>query len=444
MARRPKPHVFLSHVREDAERIDRLASDLEARGIETWIDRHKIRPGERWEKAIEDAIRSGAFFVACFSTAYSARTRTYMNEELHIAFQEVRLRPADTSWFIPVRLDECEIPDLRIAPNLTVRSFHWLDLFPDWENGVERLAEVIGFSSRPDQLRERVSAAEPAPDTSEHSTDLGRSTHVHFQDTLALRDETVLTGQEILRPGTVFRDFDAPWCLEMVVIPSGEFMMGSPEGEDGREEAEGPQHLVTIDYPLAVGCYPVTFEEYDHFARATQRELPSDEGWGRGRRPAINVSWIDAKSYTDWLSLELLRPYRLLSEAEWEYACRAGSTTRYWWGDEITPEKANYGDNVGKTIEVGAYPANPWGLYDTHGNVWELVEDCWHPGYEGAPDDGSAWTKGDHRHRVIRGGRWFNNPEHLRSASRRRVDSGARGGGTGRSSHWGFRVARPL
>ena len=174
MAGRPKPHVFLSHVREDAERIDRLASDLEARDIETWIDRHKIRPGERWEKAIEDAIRSGAFFVACFSTAYSARDRTYMNEELHIAFQEVRLRPADRSWFIPIRLDDCEIPALPIAPNLTVRSFQWLDLFPNWEKGVERLAEAIASSSRPDQLREPLFAAEPAPDTSEHSTALGK------------------------------------------------------------------------------------------------------------------------------------------------------------------------------------------------------------------------------------------------------------------------------
>jgi formylglycine-generating enzyme required for sulfatase activity len=444
MAGKSKPHVFLSHVREDAERIDRLASDLEARGIETWIDRHKIKPGQRWERAIEDAIRSGAFFVACFSSAYSGRTRTYMNEELQIAFQEVRLRPADTSWFIPVRLDECEIPDLRIAPELTVRSFQWLDMFPDWEKGVERLAEAIGPSSLPDHLREPLSAAEQASAASERSTGRGRSTHVNLQDTLALRDQAVPSYPEILRAGTVFRDFDAPWCPEMVVIPTGEFMMGSPEGEEGREEAEGPQHLVTIGYPLAVGSYPVTFEEYDYFVRVTRRELPSDEGWGRGRRPAINVSWIDAKAYTDWLSLELLRPYRLLSEAEWEYACRAGSTTRYWWGDEITPEKANYGDNVGKTSEVGAYPANLWGLYDTHGNAWEMVEDCWNPRYTGAPVDGRAWANGDCSHRVIRGGRWGNSPQHLRSARRNRANSGAAGRATGRSSHWGFRVARTL
>lgn len=143
MAADLKPHVFLSHVREDAEHVERLAADLEARGIETWIDRHKIKPGQRWQKAIEDAIRSGAFFVACFSHAYSARTRTYMNEELHLALEEVRLRPAETSWFIPIRLDDCVIPDLPIAPNVTVRSYQWLDMFPDWAQSVERLAEAI-------------------------------------------------------------------------------------------------------------------------------------------------------------------------------------------------------------------------------------------------------------------------------------------------------------
>jgi TIR domain len=191
MAGKPKPHVFLSHVREDAERVERLAADHEARGIETWIDRHKIKPGQRWQKAIEDAIRSGAFFVACFSHAHSARTRTYMNEELYIALEEVRLRPAEASWFIPIRLDDCEVPDWPIGPGLSIRSFQWLDMFPDWEMGVQRLAEAIGPSSRPHYLREPLSVAEPAPAASERSIDLGRSTHVPLQDTLALRDQAV-------------------------------------------------------------------------------------------------------------------------------------------------------------------------------------------------------------------------------------------------------------
>jgi hypothetical protein len=144
-----KPHVFLSHVREDAEHVGRLAAALEARGVATWVDRNKIKPGERWQKAIEEAIRSGAFFVACFSQAYAGRDRSYMNEELSIAIEEVRLRPEEASWFIPIRLDDCEIPDRRIGPELGIRSFQRLDMFPDWANSIDSLVEAIGPSSHP-------------------------------------------------------------------------------------------------------------------------------------------------------------------------------------------------------------------------------------------------------------------------------------------------------
>jgi formylglycine-generating enzyme required for sulfatase activity len=130
----------------------------------------------------------------------------------------------------------------------------------------------------------------------------------------------------------VFRDIDARWCPEVVVIPPGEFLMGSTEAE--RERA---QHTVRIAYSLAVGRYPVTFEEFGYFARTTGRAQPGDEGWGRGRWPVINVDWEDAKFFIAWLSVQSGHSYRLLSEAEWEYACRAGTTTRYWWGDEIKP-----------------------------------------------------------------------------------------------------------
>ena len=390
MAGKPKPHIFLSHVREDAKRVERLAADLKARGIETWIDRHKIKPGQQWQQAIEDAIRSGAFFVACFSHNYSARTRSYMNEELLIAIQEVRLRPEEAAWFIPLRLDDCEIPDRRIGPELSIRLIQWVDMFPDWAKGVEHLVEAIGPSPR------------SVP----------------------------------LEPLSAFRDIQAPWCPEMVVIPPDEFMMGRPEGEEAYGN-ERPQHLVKINYWLVVGRYPIIFDEYDHFAETTERELPIDDGWGRGRRPVINITWHDAKAYVQWLEFQTDHHYRLLSEAEWEYACRAGTTTRYWWGDEITPEQASYGENIGRTSEVGTYPANPWGLYDMHGNVWEWVEDRWHDTYHGAPDDGSAWTTGS-RSVVQRGGSWQHEPTHLRSASRTSESPRIR------DPDSGFRVARTL
>jgi hypothetical protein len=204
-------------------------------------------------------------------------------------------------------------------------------------------------------------------------------------------------------------------------------------------QVEKPQHRVKIEAPLAIGRCSVTFEEYDHFADASGREKPGDEGWGRGRRPVINVLWEDAKAYVGWLSKETGQAYRLLSEAEWEYAARAGTTTRHWWGDDITSENASFNENVGKTSEVGAhYPQNPWGLYDTNGNVWEWCEDCWNESYEGAPDDGSAWIGGDCSFRVIRGGSWKSKRGILRAAYRNRHKA------TDRGSNIGFRVARTL
>ena len=140
---------------------------------------------------------------------------------------------------------------------------------------------------------------------------------------------------------------------EMVVIPAGSFLMGSPPGEKGRRDGEGPQHRVTIGYRFAVGRYPVTFAEYDHFCKVTGRKKPEDQGWGRGRRPVINMVWDDAVAYCQWLVKATGKPYRLSSEAEWEYACRAGTTTRYAFGDEISKGDANFGKNIGKTTQVG-------------------------------------------------------------------------------------------
>jgi formylglycine-generating enzyme required for sulfatase activity len=196
---------------------------------------------------------------------------------------------------------------------------------------------------------------------------------------------------------------------------------------------------VTVGARFSIGKYPVTFAEYDAFCEATGRQKPDDWGWGRERQPVVNVSWEDAKAYVEWLSETSGKPYRLPSESEWEYCCRAGTTTKYSCGDEITEKDANFGEKVGKTTEVGAYPANPWGLHDMHGNVWEWVEDVWRENYDGAPDDGSAWTEGgDQGGSVLRGGSWFDRPYDCRSACRiwdrirYQVDKS------------GFRVARTL
>ena len=233
--------------------------------------------------------------------------------------------------------------------------------------------------------------------------------------------------------GDRFRDFDA--APEMIVVPAGEFMMGSREGEG--YGTEHPQHKVTIARPFAVGRFAVTFDEWDAaHRRGGVRHNPRDAGWGRGRRPVINVSWDDAQIYVGWLSQETGKSYRLLSEAEWEYCCRAGTTTTCSFGDTIDEKQAQFSQ---RTVEVGSFPANAWGLHDMHGNVWEWCEDNWHENYRGnPPTDGAVWRGGDASLRVLRGGSWDIGPRLLRSADRFRVLPGIR------DNYVGFRVARTL
>ena len=237
--------------------------------------------------------------------------------------------------------------------------------------------------------------------------------------------------------GTSFWDCEA--CPEMVVVPAGSFMMGSPGSEAGRYDDEGPVHRVEIPYRFAVGKFEVAFREWDAcVSDGGCSHRPDDEGWGRGSRPVIRVSWDDAREYVDWLSRRTGEEYRLLSESEWEYVARAGTTTAYHFGTGISPGQANYDLNFWKTVPVGSYPPNDFGLHDVHGNVYEWVEDCYHDSYEGAPSEGNAWVAGECNYRVLRGGSWVSESRYLRSAYRNRDISG------NRNLKYGFRVARTL
>ena len=217
------------------------------------------------------------------------------------------------------------------------------------------------------------------------------------------------TAQEhALKAGEEFRE--CADCPEMIVAPAGRFTMGSPEGQGNRSER--PQHEVTIARPFAVAKFALTFDEWDACAaHGDCKPHVVESGWGRGRRPAIKVSWDDAQTYVKWLSRITGKDYRLLSEGEYEYAARAGTQTAYPWGDEIklNGEAMANCDGCGsqwggkQTAPVGSFAANPFGLYDMVGNVWEWTEDCWRDNYEGAPDDGSPWTSGDCDLRVVRG-----------------------------------------
>jgi formylglycine-generating enzyme required for sulfatase activity len=246
------------------------------------------------------------------------------------------------------------------------------------------------------------------------------------------------TREQALKPGHVFRDC-ASECPEMIIIPAGTFLMGS------RQAFEQPQHKVVIAAPFAISEFETTFAEWDACAAHGDCDSHIEDGsFGRGRQPVINVTWNDAERYVAWLAKITGKPYRLPSEAEYEYAARAGTQTLYPWGDALGKNNANCNgcgsrwDDL-QTAPVGSFAPNRFGLYDMAGNVYEWLEDCLHAGYGDAPANGSPWiADGSCNGRMIRGGSWADDPSDLRSASR--TWSAA----TIRRNFIGFRVARSL
>jgi formylglycine-generating enzyme required for sulfatase activity len=242
--------------------------------------------------------------------------------------------------------------------------------------------------------------------------------------------------------------------LDMVLIPGGTFLMGSPEDELERSNSESPQHEVTVP-SFFMAKYPVTQAQWQAVValpKVDQDLKPDPSDFKGSDRPIENVSWHDATEFCRRLAQKTGRPYRLPSEAEWEYGCRAGTTTPFYFGETITTDLANYngtGDSFGsygrgpkgisrkETTPVGSFPANAFGLYDMHGNVWEWCEDHWHGNYEGAPNDGSAWIDSEAKEdasRILRGGSWLFDPNDCRSATRNAILAGIR------SDDSGFRV----
>lgn len=258
--------------------------------------------------------------------------------------------------------------------------------------------------------------------------------------------------------------WDGPDYPEMIIVPPGDFMMGSPPQEPNRRADEGPQHRVRIARPFAVGKYAVTVGEFARFVADTRYDAGStcktfEGGQWDDHRPARNwrnpgfiqtaedpvvcMNFADAQAYAAWVSRRTGHHYRLLSEAEYEYVNRAGTTTRWWWGDEIGGNHANCnacGNPVAHdgTVPVGSFPPNPFGLYETSGNAWTWVADCWRPDYIAAPSDGSAYLGGPCEQHAERGGAWFYSPGNLRFAIRIKDPNDLR------NYHNGIRLAREL
>ena len=236
--------------------------------------------------------------------------------------------------------------------------------------------------------------------------------------------------------GFTFRDCEG--CPELVVVPGGSFTMGSSEAP-----SEMPHHTVKIPHAFAIGRFEVTFAEWDRCVEVGDcRYQPGDHGWGRARIPVADVSWEDANAYLNWLSHKTGETYRLPSEAEWEFAARGGTSSRFWWGHDQGTENANCTgcgpQSQGKPIAVGSFKPNAFGLYDTSGNVAEWVQDCWNESYKGAPGDGSSWLAGNCGLRVLRGGSFGSKAQYVRSPARFRYDSDVRYLANG------FRVLREL
>ncbi len=274
---------------------------------------------------------------------------------------------------------------------------------------------------------------------------------------------------ELLWPGSTFKDCGV--CPEMIVIPAGSIRIGATFAEGGDDE--WPIHNVVISRPLAIGKYEVTKFEFSVFAEASAYSTENScrylakVGWGEGvswiypgfrqtdRDPVVCVNWEDAKAYVAWLSQKTGKTYRLPSEAEWEYAARAGGADRYFFGNSVSM-LCKYGNGVdasssfkwqnkkckdgygARTAPVGSFLPNKFGLYDTIGNVWEWLEDCWNDNYVGAPADGTSWNTGDCSIRGTRGGSWLNDPRFLRSAHRNSLYYKYRKYNTG------FRVVREI
>jgi formylglycine-generating enzyme required for sulfatase activity len=428
--------VFISYRREDAAGwAGRLQEALrrELPENEVFYDIGAIGLGEDFVEAMRRSLESCTVAIVMIGPHWLDARDEAGNRRLDDPEDWVRLEVVESLQrqglrVVPVLVGSASMPRAAELPEplkpLARRNAHEIT-DKRWEYDVTQLVAalkkipLVGVPSRP------VSAeSQPLP-----------AARSRAEARLAVRPAE-------LRPGTVFRDGDdGP---EMVVIPAGEFVMGSPESEEGRLPDEGPPHKVTLARPFAVGKYAVTFDEWDACVAAGGcAHTPGDRRWGRGRQPVIGVSWDDVQAYVSWLAKKTGQPYRLLSEAEWEYAARAGTTTRFPWGDEPGTNRANF-DGSGsrwskqQTAPVGSFDANAFDLHDMIGNVWEWVQDCWNGSYEGAPGNGRAWESGDCIRRVLRGGSWHNVPELARAAGRVGNMPGTRSGDVG------FRLARTL
>jgi len=432
--------VFISYAREDRPFAARLAHALESGGRSVWWDR-EILPGRDFAELISTELAQAKAVVVVWS-AVSSRSG-WVRDEAHEGLERGVL--------VPVLSGVTE-------PPIGYRSIHSVDL-TGWDGGAH--PGLADLELAIDALR----TGQPVPDRAEPEpepvqTIKGRWRSLRWLAVAALA-LVVTAGAMAFLPSVVqwrpnpprpplpngadhtdmtpFRD--CLECPQMIRLPLGSFTMGSSWFDRDSQSDERPRVEVTLSRPVAIGRTEVTFLQWEAcvLAGGCGGRQPDDSGFGRGFRPVIDVDWHDAQAYVAWLRQSTGKPYRLPTEAEWEYACHAGTTTPYPFGEAISPTLANYDRNQPGTREVGSYPPNPWGIYDMNGNVWEWVEDVWNEGHSGRPTDSEARTSGpDPQEHVIKGGSWDDRDRRARCTSRNGMDDNRR------ENEIGFRVALPL
>ncbi len=476
--------VFISYKRQDRAVAAALAEELTAAGYSCWWDTSLVA-GEHFNEAIQRHLDEASCVLVIWSRESSASK--WVQAEAVTAFNRDAL--------VAARLDDVELKyPFHIVQTADLRRYSPGRSHPGLAEVVRGVAAKVGREPRaalsatepprrverdaPPETKSKLNGAiiagvaagllilafgvyattgglsakqdevatvqAPASEASAPTSDAAtRITDDVAQQPVVQREEARESAPQTSPPPIVrsapsgsFDDCDgASWCPPMLTIAGGEFVMGSPSGDPNRASNEGPQRQVRVG-PFAIGRHEVTFDQWEACAAAGGCDLnaqPEDQGWGRGRRPVINVSWNDAQQYTRWLSTRTGRAYRLPTEAEWEFAARAGTQTRYSTGDGISAAQARFG--APSTSSVGQFPPNALGLYDFHGNAWEWVQDCFENSLASVPLDGSAFEGGRCVRRVLRGGSWDNAARSIRSAVRYGGDPNVRG------AVRGFRVA---
>jgi formylglycine-generating enzyme required for sulfatase activity len=367
--------IFLCHSSGDKPEVRNLYQRLSSDGFDPWLDEEDLLPGQQWKVEIPKAVQTSDVVIVCLS--HKAINKSgYVQKEIKFALDKAEEQPEDTIFLIPLKLEECDVPE-------RLQRWQWVNLFE--EKGYERLMSSLRFSAGT-----ITSGSDSKPN-------------------LIQRHEEVTYVEE---NKTFINTID----MEFVLIQPGEFDMGSTAIETSRYNDEGPVHHVTISEAFYLGKYEVTQKQWHEVMGDNPSHFKGDD------LPVESVLWNDVQEFIKKLNeKESTNKYRLPSEAEWEYAARAGTTTRYFFGDDDSKlgDYAWYNENSGrKTHPVGKKEANPWGLYDVYGNVLEWVQDEWHDTYNGAQADGSAWVYGVGVIRVIRGGSWFSGARTCRSANR--------------------------